>query len=293
LFTLSRNYLMPSHNNTDTKIAISKRDNLQQMHSGDPIGIFDSGVGGLSITQCIQQQLPHENLLYVADTLNAPYGEKSAQFIQQRVNEIAQWFIEQKVKAIVVACNTATVNAIDQLRKNISIPVIGVEPAIKPAANGSKNKKVAILVTKATAENQRFLSLVAQYRNNSEVTIQPCPGLVELIEQDKKASVECQQMLSGYLLPLIAQGVDTIVLGCTHYPLVKALISEICGDGVLIMETAQPVTEQLQRQLTLHQLINISKDLGTTSFYSSKHSESQQALFSHIWQRPLQLKHYP
>ncbi|WP_223270274.1 glutamate racemase [Colwellia sp. C1TZA3] len=265
----------------------------RQAVNTDPIGIFDSGIGGLSIAQCIEQQLPHENLLYVADTLYAPYGEKSAEFIQQRVNEIAQWFIAHNAKAIVVACNTATVNAIDQLRAKISIPVIGVEPAIKPATIFSKNKKIAILVTKATAENKRFLALVAQYSHNSDVIIQPCPGLVELIEQDKRNSPECKLMLLTYLQPLLEKGIDTIVLGCTHYPLIKSLINNICGDSVVIMETAQPVTEQLQRQLALYQLINSSNSSGTTTFYSSKYCLTQQALFSHIWQRPLHLNSYP
>jgi glutamate racemase len=282
---------------TDYKINIqaSTISNVEQQISIDtrPIGVFDSGIGGLSIMQCIKQQLPSENLLYVADTLYAPYGEKSAEFIQQRVNEIADWFIAKNTKAIVVACNTATVNAIDQLRKSIAIPVIGVEPAIKPAANLSRRKKVAILVTKATAENQRFLALVAQYKNDSEVYIQPCPGLVELIEQDKKNSAECKLMLNAYLTPLMAKGVDTIVLGCTHYPLVRELISQLCGDGVVIMETALPVTEQLQRQLASHHLTNNSSAIGSTAFYSSKSCATQQQLFSHIWQQPLSLNKFP
>lgn len=284
---------MPKQNKIAITASIPSLINQRQASNIDPIGIFDSGVGGLSIAQCINQQLPNENLLYVADTLYAPYGEKSTEFIQHRVNEIAQWFIARKAKAIVVACNTATVTAIDQLRQNISIPVIGVEPAIKPAANFSKNKKVAILVTKATAENQRFLSLVAQYSHTIDVTIQPCPGLVELIEQDKRNSTECKLMLARYLQPLIAKGVDTIVLGCTHYPLVKALINEICGNAVVIMETAQPVTEQLKRQLALHQLISIHSSLGTSTFYSSKNCPTQHQLFAHIWQQPLSLHKFP
>lgn len=284
---------MPKQINTNITNANSATENKLQVTNSDPIGIFDSGVGGLSIAHCIHQQLPHENLLYVADTLHAPYGDKSTEFIQQRVNEIAQWFIERNAKAIVVACNTATVNAIDQLRANISIPVIGVEPAIKPAASLSKNKKVAILVTKATAENQRFLTLVAQYRHNSEVIIQPCPGLVELIERDEKNSAECELLLNAYLQPLLDKGVDTIVLGCTHYPLVKGLINKICGNHVVIMETALPVTEQLQRQLARNNLLNSSINKGTSRFYSSKHGDIQQALFSHIWQHPLQLNSYP
>ncbi|MFT6247416.1 MAG: glutamate racemase [Cognaticolwellia sp.] len=283
---------MPKQIKTDIKASATLKSKPQKTNT-DPIAIFDSGVGGLSIAQCINHRLPNENLLYVADTLHAPYGDKTAEFIQQRVNEIAYWFIERNAKAIVVACNTATVNAIDQLRKNISIPVIGVEPAIKPAVNLSKNKKVAILVTKATAENQRFLTLVAQYSHNSEVIIQPCPGLVELIEQDKKNSPECELLLSKYLQPLLDKGVDTIVLGCTHYPLVKGIINKICGANVIIMETALPVTEQLQRQLAQHNLINPSDKLGTTRFYSSKHGDMQQALFTHIWQQSLQLNSYP
>jgi glutamate racemase len=283
---------MPKQIKTDIKASATLKSKPQKTNT-DPIAIFDSGVGGLSIAQCINHRLPNENLLYVADTLHAPYGDKTAEFIQQRVNEIAYWFIERNAKAIVVACNTATVNAIDQLRKNISIPVIGVEPAIKPAVNLSKNKKVAILVTKATAENQRFLTLVAQYSHNSEVIIQPCPGLVEVIEQDKKNSPECELLLSKYLQPLLDKGVDTIVLGCTHYPLVKGIINKICGENVIIMETALPVTEQLQRQLALHNLINPSDKIGTTRFYSSKHSDMQQALFTHIWQQSLQLNSYP
>lgn len=283
---------MPKQIKTDIKASATLKSKPQKTNT-DPIAIFDSGVGGLSIAQCINHRLPNENLLYVADTLHAPYGDKTAEFIQQRVNEIAYWFIERNAKAIVVACNTATVNAIDQLRKNISIPVIGVEPAIKPAVNLSKNKKVAILVTKATAENQRFLTLVAQYSHNSEVIIQPCPGLVEVIEQDKKNSPECELLLSKYLQPLLDKGVDTIVLGCTHYPLVKGIINKICGENVIIMETALPVTEQLQRQLALHNLINPSDKIGTTRFYSSKHGDMQQALFTHIWQQSLQLNSYP
>lgn len=284
---------MPTNHRINIQASTSNQVGQPKHLDTRPIGIFDSGIGGLSIMQCVKQQLPSENLLYVADTLNAPYGEKSTAFIQQRVNEIADWFIAKNTKAIVVACNTATVNAIDQLRQSITIPVIGVEPAIKPAAFQSRQKKVAILVTKATAENQRFLTLVQQYRNTSDVYIQACPGLVELIEQDRKNSADCELMLTKFLQPLITKGVDTIVLGCTHYPLVTSLIQKICGDSVVIMETAQPVTQQLQRQLVLHQLINSSLQVGTATFYSSKNSTSQQQLFSHIWQQPLSLDKFP
>ncbi|SEL67038.1 glutamate racemase [Colwellia chukchiensis] len=281
-----------STNTPNQSLALNAAVSAQNPNQA-PIAILDSGVGGLSIAQCIKQQLPYENLLYVADTLYAPYGDKSAAFIQQRLNEIAQWCITRDAKALVVACNTATVNAIDQLRQQVSLPVIGVEPAIKPATKISKNNKVAILVTKATAANQRFLNLVAQYRDSCQVSIQPCPGLVELIEQNKQDTAECRALLSGYLRPLMAAGVDTLVLGCTHYPLIMSLIKEVCGNELNIMETARPVTAQLQRQLTHYQLLNDSNKLGTSRFYSSKFNKEQQALFNHILPEPVQLHSFP
>jgi glutamate racemase len=275
---------MEKHSINNIKNLASKPDVNEQA-----IGIFDSGIGGLSVAQCIYKQLPNESFIYVADTLNAPYGEKSTSFIQQRVNTIADFFIEKNAKAIVIACNTATVNAIDQLRARVSIPVIGVEPAIKPAALISSTKKVAILVTQATANNARFLALINQYKNGSDAYIQACPGLVELIEQGQKDSAQCRQLLQSYLHPLLEKGVDTIVLGCTHYPLLIELISEICGTRVKIMETAQPVTEQLQRQLIRHQLVAANSTKRSTQFFSSETNRAQQDLFSTIWQQPVLL----
>ena len=141
------------------------------------IGVFDSGLGGLSIAKAINVLLPQENLIYLADSLHAPYGDKSTTFIVERVDTIAQQLVEKKCKALVIACNTATVNAIKLLREKITIPIIGVEPAIKPAVRVSKNKTIAILVTKATSENYYFHQLVRQYQEESQVIVQPCPGL--------------------------------------------------------------------------------------------------------------------
>lgn len=281
--------------------------NAQQQPPFDnrAIGIFDSGVGGLSIAKKIAEQLPDEDLIYIADTLHAPYGEKSVAFIQQRVNSLARILVAKNVKAIVVACNTATVNAIEQLRTQLDIPIIGVEPAIKPAALKSKNKKVGILVTQATAENKRFLALVEQHKNGSEVFIQPCPGLVELIEQRQLASEKCQQLLRQYLAPLMDKNIDSLVLGCTHYPFLSDKIQAIVGPNIQLLETAAPVTSQLKRMLTLHSHLQESRlpenSLSETSlseknqlthyqFYSSLASQHQQQLFSELWQTEIQLK---
>ena len=217
--------------------------------SSSPIGIFDSGIGGLTIVDCIKQQLPNEQLIYIADNQFAPYGDKSADFIIQRVNEIADYFIARKVKAIVIACNTATVIAIDQLRQRIEIPVIGVEPAIKPAVLTTAKQKVAILATQATANNERFLSLVKKHSANTDVFIQPCPGLVEVIEQGDIHSDETRLLLNKFILPLIDKGIDKLVLGCTHYPMLNKQIKAIVGDKIALIDTAKPVVKQLERKL--------------------------------------------
>jgi glutamate racemase len=257
------------------------------------IGVFDSGIGGLSIARCIHKNLPNENLIYVADSLFAPYGDKSSLEIIERVNKIADWLIEQQVKAIVVACNTATVSAIDQLRLRVSIPIIGVEPAIKPAALHSKTKKVALLVTEATAINTRFLSLVNKHKNGAEIYIQPCAGLVELIELGLHESEQCRQLLNGFLQPLLQSNIDTLVLGCTHYPFVRSVIQSIVGDGVTIMETALPVTEQLIRQLDNKKSLAGNLHISQQTFFSSRVSIQQEQLMANLFGQELSLQQFP
>nr|WP_081967825.1 glutamate racemase [Colwellia psychrerythraea] len=254
------------------------------------MGVFDSGVGGLSIAKCIAQQLPHENIIYIADSLHAPYGEKSVDFIIERVNTISKLLISQGVKAIVIACNTATVNAIEQLRAQVTVPIIGVEPAVKPAAKQSISKKVAILATQATSENRRFKDLIDLHHNGAQVLIQPCPGLVEFIEQGKQHSPACHELLREYIRPLIKQGIDTLVLGCTHYPFVQHQISAIAGSQVNIIETAAPVTQQLTKILAEKSLNSFSKRQGKHQFFSSLMTSEQEDVFNILWQKPLTLK---
>jgi glutamate racemase len=267
-----------------------KSENItSNTNNSKPIGIFDSGVGGLSIAKCIQAQLPNEHLIYMADSLYAPYGCKPTHLIQERVEIVAQHLLKKNVKALVVACNTATVNAIEQLREKFSIPIIGVEPAIKPAAIYSKTKKVGILVTHATASNQRFLSLVNRFSANTETIIQPSPGLVELIEQGEIDSQQCHTLLLSYLNPLLQNQVDTLVLGCTHYPFLINKIKAIVGTKMKIMETAAPVTEQLSRKLFAHQLSAPADQVAHYEFYSSNSSSEQTQLFSNLWQNKITL----
>jgi|TARA_B110000208_G_scaffold19431_1_gene23973 glutamate racemase len=266
--------------------------NINQKGDSRPIGILDSGVGGLSIAKAIAERLPNENLIYIADTLHNPYGNKSLDFIQTRTNDISKFLFSQSAKALVIACNTATVNAIDQIRANINIPIIGVEPAIKPAAKQSITKNVGILVTQATAENYRFQYLIEQHKNDAQVHIQACPGLVELIETNKMQTRECELLLTQFLTSLLSKNVDTLVLGCTHYPFLTNKIRDIVGTAVNIIETAIPVTLQLRRKLTEQNLLNLSKEQGNYRFLSSKVNRQQQQLFIDLWQQPLELKSF-
>jgi glutamate racemase len=198
--------------------------------------------------------------------------------------------INKGVKALVIACNTATVNAIEQLRAQVTIPIIGVEPAIKPAAKQSINKKVAILATQATSENKRFQTLIDLHHNGAQVFIQPCPGLVEFIEQGLQQTQACTDLLLKYIEPLVNQGVDTLVLGCTHYPFLQGQISAIAGPTVSIIETAAPVTTQLAKKLTELQLSANPQQLGRYQFFSSKVSKHQEKIFNQLWQSPLSLE---
>ena len=265
--------------------------------SSAPIGVFDSGIGGLSIAEHISQQLPNENLIYVADSQHTPYGEKSADLIVERVNFISQQLIAQGAKAIVIACNTATVHAITHLRILLSnqlgdykkVPIIGVEPAIKPAVKYSKTKKIAILVTQATYQNQNFHDLVNLHRNDAQVFIQSCPGLVEIIEQGQQGSIYCNQLLSTYLKPLIHQGIDTLVLGCTHYPFLQAQISEIVGANINVIDTAAPVTSQLIAKLTELNLLTKKYQQGQIQFFSSQPNKQQELFIGSLWQTKVTL----
>ncbi|GAA6205233.1 MULTISPECIES: glutamate racemase [Thalassotalea] len=257
-----------------------------------PIGIFDSGVGGLSIAKRISEHLPNEQLIYFADSQFAPYGDISNQQIIERVNFIADTLITKQCKAIVIACNTATVNAIDQLRNRVTLPIIGVEPAIKPAARISTTQKIGILVTQATANNARFLALVEQYKNGAQVFIQPCLGLVELIEQGLQTSDKFIHLLEQYLAPLIAQGIDTLVLGCTHYPFMSEAIKKIMPSGIELIETATPVSEQLKRQLIKHHLLAKKTSNLAHQFYSSSETPTQNKIFSQLWGTSINVELY-
>ena len=236
-----------------------------------PIGVFDSGVGGLSVLRHIRAQLPHEHLMYFADSGHAPYGDKSEQFVVERALAVTAFLLEHGAKALVVACNTATVAAIKAVRARYpELPVVGVEPGLKPAVSATRNGKVGVLATARTLKGEKFLQLREQISaaSNTEFLLQPAVGLVDLIEQGDLETPAIGAMLERYVVPLLDQGADTLVLGCTHYPFIKTGIERVLRDhariDVTLIDTGDAVARQLVRLLEAAGLLRVPEgaDVG-------------------------------
>jgi glutamate racemase len=241
-----------------------------------PIGIFDSGIGGLSVLRHVQAYLPHERLLYFADAGFAPYGDKPEDLIVARSLAVVQFLLQFKAKAIVVACNTATAAAIKAIRDTWpALPVVGVEPGLKPAAAMTRTRTVGVLATDRTLASARFRLLQDQISAASGVRFvtQACIGLADQIEKGELRSVATATLLRRYVAPLLAEGADTLVLGCTHYPFVRPLIEEIAlklaGKPVGIIDTGEPVARQLVRLLTTHSLVAPVESDGTLAAFTT------------------------
>jgi glutamate racemase len=219
-----------------------------------PVGIFDSGLGGLSVLRAVRAQLPEEALIYVADSRYAPYGERDDHFIAERTLAIGEWLIARGAKALVVACNTATAQSIALARERLPIPVIGVEPGIKPAALQSRTHVAGVLATQVTLRSARFLALHERYAADCKFLCQPGHGLVEAIERCDLASPALRALLAGYLQPMLDAGADTLVLGCTHYPFLDATIRELVGERLTLIDTSVAIARQLERVLEQHGL---------------------------------------
>lgn len=248
-----------------------------------PVGVFDSGVGGLSVLREIRRELPAENLLYVADSAHAPYGDKTHQQIEARAIAVTEFLLAQQAKAIVVACNTATGAAVQTLRERYDIPIIAMEPAIKPAVAHTKTGVVGVLATSRTLDSGKFASLSERFGINMTLLLQACPGLVEQVEAGQLTSPETRALLIRYIEPLLMQGADTLVLGCTHYPFLSPLIEEIVGPGVTVMNPAPAVARELRRRLAMAGLLNPAFESGSQHFWSSAAAESVEPVVSQLW----------
>ncbi|MEA5097609.1 MAG: glutamate racemase [Burkholderiaceae bacterium] len=257
-----------------------------------PIGVFDSGVGGLSILRHILQQLPHENLLYLADSGYAPYGEKSEKLVIERSLAIAQFLLDSGCKALVVACNTATAAAIKLLRDQYpQIPIVGVEPGLKPAAVLTASGTVGVLATERTLSSDKFRQLRDQLAATTGVRFlsQPCNGLADLIEHDELDSTTTVALIERLVAPLVAQQADTLVLGCTHYPFAQQIIRETAiksgSKSVQIIDTGEPVARQLARLLAQHRLENPNAEAATLTACTTGEPAALSAAFDKLLQK--------
>ena len=235
-----------------------------------PIAVFDSGVGGLSVLRYLRAFLPAEHLTYLADQAHVPYGPRTASEIQAFSRSITQFFLEQGAKMMVVACNTATAAALNDLRATFpQLPFVGMEPAVKPGAATTRTGKVGVLATAGTFESQRYARLMARFAQDVVLYENPCRGLVPLIEAGELDGTRTHALLVNCMRPMLDAGVDTLVLGCTHYPFVLPTIRAIAGPDVHIIDPAPPVARQAQRLLGEHGLLAPASQQGSIRAYTS------------------------
>ena len=253
----------------------SRRGNL---NLAAPIGVFDSGVGGLSVLRAARAELPQENFIYFADSGFAPYGDKPDSYVIERSERIGTWFVAQGARAIVVACNTATAIAVQTLRRNFNLPIVGVEPGLKPAIAATRTGKVGVLATAATLASRRYAELLARVQADSPQTdfiAKVGADWVELVERGELASTMTQSAVAKVVEPLIKQGCDTLVLGCTHYPFLTTAIRRVAPQAMII-DTAPAIARELSRRVALR----LSAATSGVRFVTSGDAERSAAVVS-------------
>lgn len=253
------------------------------MTSTQPIGVFDSGVGGLSVLREIRRELPGEDLLYVADSGHAPYGDKPASVIESRAIAITEFLLAQGAKAIVVACNTATGAAARVLRSRYPVPLVAMEPALKPAVEHTRSGVVGVLATRQTLASHNFSVLMGRVAQGAEVLLQPCSGLVERVEAGDLDGAQTRALLQGYIDPLLDKGADALVLGCTHYPFLRGLIQELAGPRVLVLDSGAAVARQVRRRLNECALLAPAERQGRERFWTSGNPAVARIQFVRFW----------
>lgn len=240
------------------------------MNSTSPIGIFDSGVGGISVLRAIREQMPEESVIYFGDQGHVPYGSRSIGQIQKFSEGITRFLSKHGAKIIVVACNAASAAALNYLRQKFpDMQFVGMEPAVKPAAEQSHTGKVGVLATPATFQGALYASVVERFANGVQLFQDTCPGLVQQIEQGDLNGEETRRILDAALLPMLEKNIDTVVLGCTHYPFVIPLIEQIVGKKVRVIDPAPAVARQTGRLLEAGGMRNESASKGDVTFYTS------------------------
>jgi glutamate racemase len=249
------------------------------LHSSSPIGIFDSGVGGLSVLRAIRMQMPEEPVIYFGDQGHIPYGPRPMEQIREFSEAITNFLLGRGAKIIVVACNTASAAALRYLREKFpQVQFVGMEPAVKPAAETTQTGRVGVLATPATFQGALYASVVERFANGVQLFQDTCPGLVQQIEQGNLSGLETRRILENALLPMLDHNIDTVVLGCTHYPFVIPLIQEIAGNKVRVIDPAPAVARQVKRLLEAGGLKNVSTARGRVRFYTSGNPDALRRL---------------
>jgi glutamate racemase len=253
--------------------------------SDSPIGIFDSGLGGLSVYKELISHIPNEQVIYFGDSGNAPYGPKSTDYIIKRSTEITEFLLSKGCKIIIVACNTATAAAISHLRAKFDTPFIGMEPAIKPAAKATKTGSIGVLGTQGTFSGRHYQNTKAKYANNVNVIYRVATGLVEYVEHGEKNDVYIAELLTKYIKPMLLENIDHLVLGCTHYPFLSDDIQKVAGSGVTLVNPANAVVRHTLSVLKMSGLLNTSKSNREDEFFTTGDIEKTKRIVDSITMR--------
>ena len=247
--------------------------------TNSPIGVFDSGVGGISVLRAIRERMPEEPVLYFGDQGHVPYGSRSMEQIQHFSEAITDFLLGQGAKIIVVACNTASAAALKYLREKFpDVAFVGMEPAVKPAAEHTQTGRVGVLATPATFQGALYASVVERFATGVELLQDTCPGLVQQIEQGNLKGEEARRILEDALLPMLEKNIDTVVLGCTHYPFVIPLIRQIVGEKVRVIDPAPAVAKQVRRVLELRRMRSESESQGDLKIFTSGDPDELKAM---------------
>ncbi|MCC6499051.1 MAG: glutamate racemase [Anaerolineales bacterium] len=257
-----------------------------------PIGVFDSGVGGLSVLRAMREQLPNEALLYFGDQAHIPYGPRPMEQIRRFSETITNFLLAHNAKIVVVACNTASAAALKYLRERFpDTQFVGMEPAVKPAAEHTRTGKVGVLATPATFQGELYASVVERFANGVELFQDTCNGLVQQIEQGNLSGVETRRILQDALAPMLEKNIDMVVLGCTHYPFVIPLIREIVGENVRVIDPAPAVARQVERRLEASGTTNRSPRRGSVELFTSGDPKSIKSMLPKLLGEEAEVRH--